>query len=134
MPNCNKVFLMGNLTKDPELRYTPGGAAVCNFNMAINREWLQNGEKKKDVCFVRVTVWGKSGEASSEYLRKGNPVFIEGRLQSRSWDKEGGGKGYSLDVVAERVQFLSHEKKQEGEPAKEDSGEPEQNPGGDIPF
>lgn len=107
MANLNKVYLMGNLTRDPELRYIPSGAAVTTFSMAANRVYTtQSGEKKKDVCFVRIVVWGKMAEACGEYLSKGSPVFVEGRLQSRSWVGQDGQKKNTIEVVANNVQFL----------------------------
>ncbi len=106
MANLNKVFLIGNLTRDPELRYVPSGAPVATFGLAINRRYVtQNGEKKDEVCFVRIVVFGKQAESCSQYLNKGRLVFIEGRLQYRSWEQDGQ-KRSSLDVVADRVQFL----------------------------
>jgi single-strand DNA-binding protein len=108
MPSFNKVFLMGNLTKDPELRYTSGGAPVANLRMAINRVYkLQSGEQKEEVCYVTVVVWRKQAEAAGEHLKKGDPIFVEGRLQSRSWETEDHQKRSTMEVVAERVQFLS---------------------------
>ena len=106
MANLNKVFLMGNLTRDPELRYVPSGAPVATFGLAVNRRFItQQGEKKDDVCFVRVVVFGKQAESCSQHLTKGRLVFIEGRLQYRSWEQDGQ-KRNTLDIVAERVQFL----------------------------
>ncbi|MDP8230419.1 MAG: single-stranded DNA-binding protein [Candidatus Gorgyraea atricola] len=106
MASFNKVFLMGNLTRDPELRYVPSGAPVATFGLAVNRRYVtQQGEKKDEVCFVRIVVFGKQAESCSQYLNKGRLVFIEGRLQYRSWEQEGQ-KRNSLDVVADRVQFL----------------------------
>ncbi len=106
MANLNKVFLMGNLTRDPELRYVPSGAPVATFGLAVNRRYVtQHGEKKDEVCFVRAVVFGKQAESCSQHLSKGRLVFIEGRLQYRSWEQEGQ-KRSSLDVVADRVQFL----------------------------
>ena len=120
----NRVFLMGNLTRDPELRYTPAGQAVTNFSIAINRNYTtQSGEKKEDTCFVRVAVWGKQAENCAQYLSKGKPVFVEGRLQSRSWETEDGQKRSALDVVASSVQFL-------GKPGVEVSEGIEQEPSG----
>lgn len=122
MPNFNKVFLMGNLTKDPELRYTSGGAPVANLRMAINRVYkLQSGESKEDTCFVTVVVWRKQAEAAGEHLKKGDPLFVEGRLQSRSWETEDRQKRSVLEVVADRVQFLSRGGK--AAPAAETEGE-----------
>ncbi|MBU0759829.1 MAG: single-stranded DNA-binding protein [Candidatus Omnitrophica bacterium] len=106
MANLNKVFLMGNLTRDPELRYVPSGAPVTTFGLAVNRRFVtQQGEKKDDVCFVRVVVFGKQAESCSQHLNKGRLVFIEGRLQYRSWEQDGQ-KRNTLDIVADRVQFL----------------------------
>ncbi len=106
MAGLNRVFLMGNLTRDPELRYVPSGAPVATFGLAVNRRYVtQHGEKQDEVCFVRVVVFGKQAESCSQHLSKGRLVFIEGRLQYRSWEQEGQ-KRSSLDVVADRVQFL----------------------------
>lgn len=108
MANLNKVLLIGNLTRDPELRYTPGGSAVCNFTLAVNRTYNdKSGAKKEDTCFLRITVWGKQGETCAQYLSKGRSAFVEGRLQSRSWETEDGQKRSAIDVVADRVQFLN---------------------------
>ena len=108
MPNFNKVFLMGNLTKDPELRYTAGGAPVCNLRMAINRKYKgKDGSEKEDVCYVTVVTWNKSAEAAGQFLKKGNPLFVEGRLQSKSWETEDKQKRTVLEVVADRIQFLN---------------------------
>ena len=107
MASLNRVFLIGNLTRDPELRYTPGGAPVASFGMAINTQISKpNGESKEDVCFVRVVVWGKQGENCKQYLAKGRLVFVEGRLIYRSWEQEGKTRS-TLEVRADRVQFLS---------------------------
>jgi single-strand DNA-binding protein len=132
MPNCNKVFLMGNLTKDPELRYTAGGAPVANLRMAINRVYQSQAGEKKDVCYVTVVVWGKQAEAAGEYLKKGRPVFVEGRLQSRTWETEDKQKRSILEVVAERVQFLGWGKGGNGE-ADSESGEDEGTPQSPAP-
>ena len=115
MASLNNVILVGNLTKDPELKFIPSGQAVCNLRMAMNRKWkAQNGEWKEESTFVGVVVWGKSGEACGEYLKKGSPCLVEGRLQSRSWETEDGQKRSILEVVAERVQFLSGGPRREG--------------------
>jgi len=114
--SLNKVFLMGNLTRDPELRYVPSGSAIANFTVAINRAYKDaSGEKKEEVSFVRVVVWGKMAEVCGEYLTKGRPVLVEGRLKSRSWEGQDGQKRSAMDVVATSVQFLgSRDKKQGG--------------------
>jgi single-strand DNA-binding protein len=108
MANLNKVLLMGNLTRDPEVRYTPKGTAVAELGIAVNRVFSgENGEKREEVTFVDVTVWGRTAENVGEYLKKGRPVFIEGRLQLDSWeDKQSGQKRNKLKVVADNVQFL----------------------------
>lgn len=114
--NYNRSILMGNLTKDPELRYIPNGSAVVNLRMAINRTYKsQSGELKEEVTYVSVVVWGKQAENCAEYLAKGSPVFVEGRLQSRQWETEDGQKRSVLEVVADRVQFLARKKSGEGE-------------------
>ncbi len=107
MANLNKVLLIGNLTKDPELRYTPGGTAVVNLRMAINRSYRdKSGENKKETCFMTVVAWDKQAEACNQYLHKGSPLFVEGHLQSRTWDGQDGKKRSVVEVRAERVQFL----------------------------
>ena len=103
----NKVFLMGNLTREPELRYTPGGAAVCEFGIAINRSYTSNNQTREEVCFVDIVVWGKSGELCQRYLTKGSQALIEGRLQYDQWeDKATGRRSSRLRVVADNVQFV----------------------------
>ncbi|MCH8157909.1 MAG: single-stranded DNA-binding protein [Nitrospinae bacterium] len=105
MASFNKVMLMGNLTRDPELRYTPNGAAVASFGLAINRKYKQGDEWKDEVCFVDITTWGKQAENCTEYLSKGRPVFVEGYLKFSSWESDGQ-KRNKLEVVANTVQFL----------------------------
>jgi single-strand DNA-binding protein len=108
MASLNRVLLMGNLTRDPELRYIPSGTAVTTMGMAINSPYkTPEGERKDDVCFVTVVVWGKQAENCSQYLSKGRPVFVEGRLIYRSWEKDGQ-KRNTLEVRADRVQFLGN--------------------------
>ena len=110
MASLNKVLLMGNLTRDPELRYIPSGSAVTSFTLAMNRVYkLQTGEKKEETSFIRVVVWGRMAEVCGEYLTKGSPVFVEGRLQSRSWDGPDGQKRSAVEVIAMNVQFLSRQ-------------------------
>ena len=107
MASLNRVFLMGNLTRDPELRYIPSGQAVTSFTLAANRIYkLQTGEKKEETSFVRCVVWGRMAEVCNEYLKKGSPAFVEGRLQSRSWDGPDGQKRSTIEVIAQNVQFL----------------------------
>ena len=107
MASLNKALLIGNLTRDPELRYVPSGSAVASFTIAMNRVYkLQTGEKKEEVSFVRVVVWGRLAEVCNDYLKKGRPVFVEGRLQSRSWEGTDGQKKSTLEVIATNIQFL----------------------------
>lgn len=108
MASYNKVILMGNLTRDPELQYLPSGTAVAKFGIAVNRVYndRQSGERKEDVCFVDITAWARQAEVCNEYLRKGNPVFLEGRLNFNSWETDDGQRRSKLDVVAERVQLV----------------------------
>jgi len=107
MANLNKTFLIGNLTRDPELRTTPAGVTVSNLGLAVNRRFRdKTGDLKEDVCFLTVTVWDKQAEACCQYLKKGSPIFVEGVLQSRSWQTPDGQKRSTIDVRAERVQFL----------------------------
>lgn len=106
--NLNRVFLIGNLTRDPELRYLPSGQAVTTFTLAANRVYTAGtGERKEETSFIRIVVWARRAEVCNEYLRKGSPVFVEGRLQSRSWEAQDGTKRSSIEVVANNVQFLS---------------------------
>ena len=108
MANLNRVLLIGNLTRDPEVRYTPKGVPVAELSLAINRYiQTEGGEKKEEVTFVDVTLWARLAEISGEYLKKGKPVFIEGRLQLDTWDdKQTGQKRSRLRVIAESMQLL----------------------------
>jgi len=107
MANLNKVFLMGNLTRDPELRYTPSGTAVCEFGLAINRRWTTpDGEKREETCFVDCQMWGRRGEVIAEYLSKGKPLFVEGRLQLDQWEGKDGQRRSKMRVVADNFEFL----------------------------
>lgn len=107
MANLNRVLLMGRLTRDPELRYTPSGASVAEFGLAVNRTYKDsNGERKEQVTFVDITAWGRTGEVMNEYLSKGRQVFIEGRLDFSQWETPQGEKRSKLKVVVENFQFL----------------------------
>ena len=108
MASFNKVILLGNLTRDPEVRYTPKGSAVCDLGIAINRSYtLDSGEKREEVTYVDVVLWSRLAEIAGEYLKKGRPVFIEGRLQLDTWDdKQTGQKRSKLKVVGETLQLL----------------------------
>ncbi len=118
--SLNRVLLIGNLTRDPELRYIPSGQAVTTFTIAVNRTYLSpSGEKKEDVNFIRIVVWAKRAEVCHEYLKKGSPVFVEGRLQSRSWEGTDGTKRSTIEVVAQNVQFLARGSAKSGQGASE---------------
>jgi len=107
MVNLNKVFLVGNLTVDPQLRYTPSGTPVITLRIAVNTPFKnKNGEAKRDTCFINVVVWGRPAEICNQYLAKGRAVFVEGRLQSRSWQDNEGKKRTTIEVRAQRVQFM----------------------------
>ena len=108
MASLNKVMLIGNCTRDPEIRYTPKGTALVELGLAVNRSYTaDNGERREETTFVDVTLWGRQAEVANEYLRKGRPVFIEGRLQLDSWeDKQTGQKRSKLRVVGEGMQLL----------------------------
>jgi single-strand DNA-binding protein len=108
MASFNKVILLGNLTRDPEIRYTPKGSAVCDLGVAVNRVYTtEGGEKREEVTYVDVVLWSRLAEIAGEYLKKGRPVFIEGRLQMDTWeDKQSGQKRTKLRVVGESMQLL----------------------------
>ena len=125
MASLNKVLLIGNLTKDPELRYTPNGTAVTNLRLAVNRKFKdRNGELKEDTCFLTVTAWDKQAEICNQYLQKGRAVFVEGILQSRSWETTDKQKRSTIDVRAERIQFLNVGPKGEGAPGPGEGHQP----------
>ena len=108
MATVNKVMLLGNLTRDPELRYTPQGAAVCEFSLALNRSYTnkQSGQRVDEVTYIDCVAWGRTAEVSAEYLKKGRPVFVEGRLTQDRWESQDGKKMSKVRVTAEQVTFL----------------------------
>lgn len=121
MASLNKVLLIGNLTRDPEVRYIPNGKAVCELRMAISRKFkTTDGQSKEDVCYVNVVVWGVQAENCGKYLHKGSPLLVEGRLQYEEWEKDGK-KNNRLRVVAERTQFMGGAKS--GEPREDNASE-----------
>lgn len=104
--NLNKVFLIGNLTRNPELRALPSGASVASFGLATNRVWKnQQGERQEEAQFHNIVVFGRQAEIVNQYLTKGGLAMIEGRIQTRSWDGKDGTKQYRTEIVAERIQF-----------------------------
>src|ERR1700678_2697281 len=108
MANLNKVMLIGNLTRDPEIKYTPKGTAIADIGLAVNRNYTtESGEKREEVTFVDVTLWGRVAEIVGEYCKKGRPLFVEGRLQLDTWDdKQTGQKRSKLKVVGDNIQLL----------------------------
>lgn len=111
MQNVNLAIIMGNLTRDPELRYTPNGQAVASFAVATNRSWKDaNGDKKEEVEFHEIVVWGKLAELCSQYLTKGRKVHIMGRLQTRSWEGTDGAKRQKTEIVAQDIAFVDSRK------------------------
>lgn len=111
MASFNKVMLIGNLTRDPEVRYTPKGSAVCDMAIAVNRRYMtDSGERQEEVTYLDIVLWGKTAELAGQYLAKGRSVFIEGRLQMDTWeDKATGQKRSKIRVVAENMQFLGNQ-------------------------
>ena len=108
--NLNKVMLIGNLTRDPEMRYTPQGNAVASFVIATNREWVTQGEKKQSVDFHNVVAWNKLAEICGQLLKKGVKVFVEGRLQTRDWVGEDGKKRYKTEIIIDDMIILTPKK------------------------
>lgn len=127
MSSLNKVMLIGNLTRDPELRSTPKGTPVGEFGIAINSKYkTQDGTEREEVTYVDIVTWGRQAETCNDYLSKGRPVFIEGRLQLDQWeDKESGQKRSKMRVRAERVQFLGGGKREDGEGYRNGGGSSE---------
>lgn len=119
----NRVFLIGNLTRDPEVRYIPSGTAVANFTLAVNTAYsTQSGEKKQEVAFIRILVWGRRAEVCGQYLSKGSPVFVEGRLRTRTWQAQDGQNRSTTEVLAASVQFLRGASSKGGDNAFSESG------------
>jgi single-strand DNA-binding protein len=141
MASLNRVLLIGNLTRPPELRYTPSGTAVADMRLAVSRSYTtQSGEKRDETAFLTIIAWGKTAENCSEYLDKGSQIFVEGRIQTRDWEGKDGQKRSATEIVADRVQFLSRTKGGGGG-APAAVGAPqafaEEMPGGsddDVPF
>jgi len=131
MPNLNKVMLMGNLTRDPEIKYTPKGTAIANFGIAVNRTYTpEGGEKREEVTFIDLEAFGRTAEVIGEYFKKGRPIFIEGRLKLDQWDDKTTGKKMSkLRVVVDSFEFLASREGGPGGPGGGASGgEPQSAP------
>jgi len=145
MVSLNRVLLIGNLTKDPELRYTPSGTPVANLRLAVNSMFKdQSGQRKEETCYVTIVVWSKQAEICNQYLKKGRSVFVEGRLLYRSWEAEGKTRS-TMEVRADRVQFLggapgaaagspAREAAEESGMAEAPEAAPEPGADADVPF
>ncbi|HLD11419.1 MAG TPA: single-stranded DNA-binding protein [Patescibacteria group bacterium] len=125
--SLNKVLLIGNLTRDPELRYTPQGTAVCSFGLATNRSWVpsEGGEKREETEFHRIVAWNKLAELCNQLLSKGRKVYVEGRLQTRTWEGQDGQQRQATEVVIENMIVLDSRGRPEGE---QQTAEPEEKP------
>jgi single-strand DNA-binding protein len=134
MASMNKVFLVGNLTRDPEVRYIPSGRAVADLGLAVSENYRnKSGELVETTCFVDLVVWGRQAETCGEYLSKGSPVLVEGRLQLDQWENQQGEKRSKLRVRADRVQFLSSPRRAEYGDAPRGGGKQEAPQGGGRP-
>jgi single-strand DNA-binding protein len=136
--SVNKVILVGKLGADPEVRYTSSGKAICNFSLATDESWTgKDGQKQSKTEWHKIVAWGKLGEVCGEYLKKGNQVYIEGKLQTRVWEDKDGNKRYTTEVVAQSCQFLDSKPsrdKSEKPSTQEDLGLPPGMSEDDIPF
>ncbi len=135
--SVNKAILIGNLGKDPELRYTPGGRAVASFSLATKDQWTsQDGEKKESTIWHNIVCWGKTAELAKEYLRKGRQVYIEGRIVNRSYDDKDGNKRYVSEIVVQTLQFLGSKPTGEAAAAEPEGAQAESRSGedDDLPF
>src|ERR687895_1910380 len=119
MAGFNKVILIGNLTKNPEVRYTPSGTPVTNFGLAVNRRFRQAEDLKEEVCYIDIVVFGKQAEHCGQYLSKGNGVIVDGRLQQRRWETDDGQKRSKHEVVAQTITFLPKRQEVGAEPSDE---------------
>jgi len=128
--DLNRTVIIGRLTKDPELRQTQNGTSVCSFSIANNRTYVTGGEKKEQVSFFNCVAWAKTGEVIAEYVKKGQRIAIEGRIQQRTWETDAGEKRHVVEIVVDNFQFLT---------PKSETGQPEENsapvvPDEEIPF
>ena len=133
MANYNRVILMGNLTRDPELRYTPSGSAVANFSIAVNRRYKVENENREETSFFDIVFFGKRAETIAEYMKKGRPILLEGRLQQRRWETDEGLKRSKVEVVGENFQFMGGRDQNNARPAAAGE-EPPEFDDSDIPF
>jgi len=132
----NRVIVSGNLTRDPELRYTPSGTAVCQMSIAVNRQYRQGEEQKEETSFFEVVAWGRQGETSAEYLSKGRPVLVEGRLRQRRWQTPDGQNRSMVEIVSDRIHFLGSPRRDGGASngPRNESPTDDTIPEDDIPF
>lgn len=136
MASLNKVFLIGNLTRDPEVRVTPKGTSICQFGLAVNRQFKDgNGEAREEVTFIDIEAWAKQGELVAKYLSKGSQCMIEGRLKLDQWeDKDSGQKRSRLKVVLDNVQFLGSKEKTRSEKSSSSAGSGGEMDDDDVPY
>jgi len=140
MASVNKAILIGNLGKDPELRYTPAGRAVATFSIATTEQWRdKEGQKQENTTWHNIVCWGRQAEIANEYLAKGKPVYIEGRIQNRSYDDKDGVKKYISEIVVQRLQLLGFKSDQSGSSKSSQGAPPEPPPevssdDDDLPF
>lgn len=135
MASYNKVILVGNLTRDPEMRYTPSGTAVADIGLAVNEQYKNKaGETVDETVFVDVVVWGRQAETASEYLSKGSSILVEGKLQLDSWENDKGEKRSKMRVRADRIQFLTTKKQSTGNRPTSVHDEPPVDDDDDVPF
>jgi single-strand DNA-binding protein len=135
MANYNRVILMGNLTRDPELRYTPNGSAVASFSIAVNRRYKVDNEKREETSFFDIVFFGKPAEIIAEYMKKGRPLLVEGRLQQRRWETDDGQKRSKVEVVGENFQFMGgRDQDKTRSAASEGTDDPPEFDDSDIPF
>lgn len=138
MASVNKAILIGNLGNDPELRYTPGGQAVTGFRIATTDRWRdKDGQNQQRTEWHNIVAWGRQAEIANEYLKKGSPVYIEGRLQTRSWEDKDGNKRYITEIVTQRMQLLGRRGAEEETTPPPPEAETPESAGGeedDLPF
>ena len=134
MAGVNKAILIGNLGKDPELRYTPGGQPTASFSLATTDRWTdKNGQKQERTEWHNIVAWGKLAELVNQYLKKGRSAYVEGRIATRSWDDRDGNKKYRTEIVANQIQFLGGGPGQSGGDAVHDAPEPASKAGSEPP-
>lgn len=134
MASLNHCTFIGNLGASPELRFTPGGDAVCNFRMAVSHTYTKDGEKKEDTEWLTIVSWGKLAEMCNQYLDKGRKVYVAGRLRTRKWEGKDGNKGTSVEIVADKVLFLDRAPAAQTSESKPESQVEEEIPSEELPF